>query len=70
MKKLSDKRLDMIAANQVGENLGFDNDENALSVFWPGGNINLEQAPKEKLARQLISVIAERYSGKNSTQMH
>ena len=70
MKKLSEKRLDMIAANQVGGNLGFDSDENALSVFWPGGNIDLEQAPKEKLARQLISIIAERYSGKNSTQMH
>ena len=29
------KKLDMIAANRVGDGLGFDSDENALDVYWP-----------------------------------
>lgn len=32
--KLKEKKLDMIAANQVGDNLGFNVEENALQVFW------------------------------------
>lgn len=69
-KKLSDKRLDMIAANLVGDNLGFDKEENELSIFWQGGKIHLQQTTKEKLARQLIGIIAERYSEKLSVQLH
>jgi len=83
--KLIDKKLDMIAANQVGEDLGFNVEENALQVFWQAGNKTqgdqsrknqtikhqtLERAPKEKLARQLIKVIANHYYEKNTTQVH
>ena len=70
IKKLSEKRLDMIAANLVGDNLGFDKDENELSIFWQGGNIHLQKTSKEKLARQLIGIIAERYSGKKPVHLH
>ena len=31
----SKKRIDMIAANQVGPDCGFDRETNALTVFWP-----------------------------------
>ena len=31
----------MIAANQVGEGLAFDCDDNALTVYWPGGQREL-----------------------------
>lgn len=83
--KLKNKKLDMVAANQVGEGIGFNMEENALEVFWQTdceaqGNQTIEHqilelASKEKLARQLIQVIAERYyekntSQKNSTQVH
>jgi len=62
LAKLEAKRLDMIAANQVGEGLAFDCDDNALTVYWPGGRRELERAPKCRLAAELLDLIAERYN--------
>jgi len=70
INKLQRKKLDMIAANQVGEELGFDKEENTLTVLWPSGIQQLELASKDKLARALIAIIAERYYEKNSNQAH
>lgn len=64
--KRAAKALDMIAANWVGRpGTGFDSDENALTLFWEGGGIQLPQSSKEKLARQLIAIIAERVHVRN-----
>jgi phosphopantothenoylcysteine decarboxylase / phosphopantothenate---cysteine ligase len=68
--KLDHKKLDMIAANQVGQNLGFECEENELQVLWKDGGINLQQAPKDKLARQLISLVAEKYHEKYPAKVH
>lgn len=65
-QKLADKKLDMIAANQVGDGCGFESEFNALEVHWPGGSQRLELAPKEKLARQLVELIAARYRQKTA----
>ena len=54
----------MIAANQVGEGLAFDCDDNALTVYWPGGQRELARAPKCSLAAELVAVIAERYAAR------
>ena len=55
------KNLDMIAANQVDDRgLGFDSDDNALTVFWEGGSLALPRQPKRALASALLAVIAER----------
>ena len=59
--KLEKKRLDMIAANLVGDGLAFDSDENELIVLWPGGSRRLAQKSKDELARELVAIIAERY---------
>jgi phosphopantothenoylcysteine decarboxylase/phosphopantothenate--cysteine ligase len=59
-RKLVEKRLDLIAANAVGAGLGFETDDNALTVLWPGGQRELPRASKTALARELIAVIAER----------
>ncbi|MGH8159682.1 MAG: bifunctional phosphopantothenoylcysteine decarboxylase/phosphopantothenate--cysteine ligase CoaBC [Rhodanobacter sp.] len=59
--KLQRKGLDMIAANQVGEGLGFEAPDNALSLYWAGGAVELPRAAKPELARQLIAHVAERY---------
>ncbi|MFZ5493694.1 MAG: bifunctional phosphopantothenoylcysteine decarboxylase/phosphopantothenate--cysteine ligase CoaBC [Pseudomonadota bacterium] len=59
-RKLDDKRLDLIAANTVGAGLGFETDDNALTLLWPGGQRELPRAAKTALARALIAVIAER----------
>jgi phosphopantothenoylcysteine decarboxylase/phosphopantothenate--cysteine ligase len=64
LAKLAGKKLDMIAANEVGEGLAFDCDENALSVYWPGGGRELARAPKCTLAAELIALIAERYAAR------
>jgi phosphopantothenoylcysteine decarboxylase/phosphopantothenate--cysteine ligase len=62
LAKLEGKRLDMIAANQVGDGLAFDCDDNALTVYWPGGKRELPRSGKARLAAQLIDVIAEKFA--------
>ena len=65
--KLEAKRLDMIAANRVGgEQGGFDREENALVVLWPGGRKVLPLMSKSLLAEQLADLIVERYSTSTS----
>ena len=59
--KLTRKNLDMIAANWVGRDQGgFDSEQNALQVFWKNGQKTLAMTDKNKLAEQLIGLIAER----------
>jgi phosphopantothenoylcysteine decarboxylase / phosphopantothenate---cysteine ligase len=58
--KLKRKKLDMIAANQVGDGIAFDCEDNALTVIWPGGKLEVARGPKIDVARQLIALIAER----------
>jgi phosphopantothenoylcysteine decarboxylase/phosphopantothenate--cysteine ligase len=65
--KLERKRLDLIAANQVGSDLGFERDDNALLLLWPGGREQLAQANKRELARQLIARIAQLRALSNTT---
>ena len=61
-QKLQAKNLDMIAANRVdGDNAGFDVDDNALSLFWPGGSQALPLQTKVAIARALIDIIADRF---------
>ena len=60
--KLKAKGVNMIAANQVGKKKGFNVDENELHVFWHGGEKIFSLTTKNKLARQLIELVAERYS--------
>jgi phosphopantothenoylcysteine decarboxylase/phosphopantothenate--cysteine ligase len=64
LAKLEGKRLDMIAANQVGDGLAFDCDDNALTIYWPGGRRELAKAGKPRLAAQLIAVIAEQFQAR------
>ena len=65
--KLKQKNIDMIAANLVGsaatKTAGtFNSDINELNVYWQGGDLKLELGSKTKLARQLVALIAQRYS--------
>lgn len=59
--KLLRKKLDLIAANWVGNGKAFDRDDNALHVFWANGERELAHGPKPQLARELAELIAERY---------
>jgi hypothetical protein len=40
----------------------FNSDLNELNVYWQGGELKLELATKTKLARQLVALVAQRYS--------
>lgn len=62
--KLQNKKLDLIAANLVGNGRAFDREDNALHLFWPGGDQELAPASKTALARELAQVIASRYRTK------
>jgi len=66
LAKLEGKNLDMIAANQVGEGLAFDQDDNALTVYWRGGGRELKRAGKAQIAAELVALIAERFANRAS----
>ncbi|MGL6289501.1 MAG: phosphopantothenoylcysteine decarboxylase, partial [Silanimonas sp.] len=58
--KLVAKKLDAIAANQVGlPGQGFDADENALTLYWNGGEKAFAPARKADIARGLVDWIAD-----------
>jgi phosphopantothenoylcysteine decarboxylase / phosphopantothenate---cysteine ligase len=58
--KLKRKKLDMIAANEVGDGIAFDCEDNALTVIWPGGKMEVPRGPKIEVARALMALIAKR----------
>ena len=59
--KLAAKRVDLIAANRVGvPGSGFESDDNALTVYWDGGERALGPASKVELAGLLLEFVAER----------
>ncbi len=60
-QKLNNKKLNMIAANWVGEGRAFDQAENALEVLWQGGSQSLPMMPKPALAVQLLNLLAKHY---------
>lgn len=59
--KLDSKNLDMIIANKVGVDRGFDSDVNTVEVYWRGGEQSFPTAAKSELAEDLIRLIADRY---------
>lgn len=65
MLKLETKKVDMIAANHVGPACGFDRETNALEVFWPGGSVEIGEAGKLAVARELVALIAEKHKGRD-----
>jgi len=59
--KLESKGLDMIVANDVSNAaIGFNSEQNAVTVLWRKGSRVLEQASKAAIARDLIALIATR----------
>ena len=64
LEKLSRKRLDMIAANRVGQDgTGFESEENEILLLSMEGEKPLGKGSKTQLARLLISEIAASLKG-------
>lgn len=70
LAKLEGKRLDMIAANQVGgTHGGFEREDNALTVIRRDGRVDrLPLMPKARLAEALTDLIEEAYAARSATQ--
>ena len=60
--KLNNKKLDMIVANRVGDDCGFDRDDNTVELIWSDGEQELPNAAKTELAEQIVEIIAARYA--------
>lgn len=62
LDKLARKRLAMIVANDVSRpGVGFNSDQNAVTVFWPGDQQSFAAQSKAGLAVELVALIARRY---------
>lgn len=62
--KLQNKKLDLIAANWVGNGKAFDAEDNALQLYWPGGEQEIPAASKAEVARQLVDRIVSLYQAR------
>ena len=59
--KLEKKKLDMVVANNVADDsIGFNSDNNEVTVVWPSGEQHYPKAGKDQLARQLIELFASK----------
>ena len=57
--KLAAKQVDMIIANQVGEGLGFETEDNQVTILTAKQQIPLALASKITLAGQIMLMIAQ-----------
>ncbi len=61
--KMQRKKLDMIVANQVGNNKGFDKDTNQVEILFKDGDkegrISIPETNKTELAFEIMKVISE-----------
>jgi phosphopantothenoylcysteine decarboxylase/phosphopantothenate--cysteine ligase len=69
LEKLSRKRLDMIAANRVGQDgSGFESELNEILLMTPAGEQNLGKGSKRMLARLLIEAVAARLKDEETNE--
>ncbi|WP_319381027.1 bifunctional phosphopantothenoylcysteine decarboxylase/phosphopantothenate--cysteine ligase CoaBC [Thiomicrorhabdus sp.] len=61
-KKLERKKLDMICANQVGRGMGFERDDNRLTIMTAEEQQEFPLASKKTLSRQLLTFIGRALS--------
>ncbi|RBW49064.1 bifunctional phosphopantothenoylcysteine decarboxylase/phosphopantothenate--cysteine ligase CoaBC [Marinobacter sp. F3R11] len=58
--KLQRKNLRMIVANDVSApGLGFNSDDNAVTVFWPGGQESIGPDTKQAIGSRLVALISQ-----------
>jgi len=58
--KLQRKGLDMIVANDISDqSIGFNSEDNAVTVLWRDGQQFLKRANKGAIARQIVHLIAQ-----------
>ena len=68
LAKLMKKNLDMIAANEVGNDKAFDCEQNELIVLSRTGRHHLPRADKATLARGFVALVAEEFAARVGTR--
>jgi phosphopantothenoylcysteine decarboxylase/phosphopantothenate--cysteine ligase len=68
LTKLMKKNLDMIAANEVGQDKAFDCEENELIVLSRTGRHLLPRADKVTLARGFVALVAAEFAARAGTR--
>lgn len=63
--KLREKKMQMIVANLVGEHCGFNQEDNACTLFWGNEQQAFPKQHKDMLANALIKTIAKFYHARN-----
>jgi phosphopantothenoylcysteine decarboxylase/phosphopantothenate--cysteine ligase len=63
--KLERKGIDMIAANSVADGKAFDQPTNALEVVWKDGHHSFPEMSKQRLAEELMALVATHYKQRN-----
>jgi phosphopantothenoylcysteine decarboxylase / phosphopantothenate---cysteine ligase len=59
--KLERKNLDMVIANNISENyIGFNSDDNAVTLIDKNSTMEISQRSKQQLARELIACFAQK----------
>lgn len=65
-QKLKTKNLDLIALNDVSrQDIGFESNDNALTVFSADETYTIAKAPKDHVALELLRIIKEHKNAKN-----
>ncbi|OEY70924.1 bifunctional phosphopantothenoylcysteine decarboxylase/phosphopantothenate--cysteine ligase CoaBC [Rheinheimera salexigens] len=60
--KLTNKKLDMICANDVSDPAqGFNTEHNAVTMIWPNGELALPAQAKTELAKLILQQILQQY---------
>jgi phosphopantothenoylcysteine decarboxylase/phosphopantothenate--cysteine ligase len=69
-RKLTEKKLDCIIANRVGENMGFNSDYNELVVLSANHDAvkHLPYASKDQLANELIILLTDLVQGQSANR--
>lgn len=61
-QKLQEKNLDVIIANDVSDSsIGFNSDDNAVTIIWRNGQQAFPVSSKQQLARKIIHFIGQHY---------
>lgn len=57
LQKMQDKKLDMIVANQTGDDQGFNSDNNQATIYYGKQKIDLVKQSKQQMAAEIIRLL-------------
>jgi phosphopantothenoylcysteine decarboxylase/phosphopantothenate--cysteine ligase len=69
-KKLTNKNLDMIIANDVADlRIGFNSEDNATTILWQDTHVKLPMMSKQQISNKIIELIATKLKENRKTAL-